>query len=98
MGRGGMIEGAGGSVHADELRDHDLLQVDARRGLPGGVRAFRFANVAPIQQRDHPGGDRRDYGGTDRDGTCDEQDWCDWYRDEEARAGGPLAALAPDSQ
>eukprot|EP00969_Alexandrium_andersonii_P347688 15372717-Alexandrium_andersonii.AAC.1 len=55
MGRGGMFAGADGRVHEDELRDHDLLHVRARRAVPAGVRAFRFAAVAPILPPAGPG-------------------------------------------
>eukprot|EP00969_Alexandrium_andersonii_P003412 146688-Alexandrium_andersonii.AAC.1 len=44
-----MFAGVGGCVHEDELRDHDLLQVSARRAVPAGVRAFRFATVSSVR-------------------------------------------------
>eukprot|EP00969_Alexandrium_andersonii_P153845 6802826-Alexandrium_andersonii.AAC.1 len=44
-----MFAGIDGRVHEDELRDHDLLQVSARRAVPAGVRAFRFATVSAVR-------------------------------------------------
>eukprot|EP00969_Alexandrium_andersonii_P290927 12859837-Alexandrium_andersonii.AAC.1 len=78
-----MFAGADGCVHEDELRDRDLLQVGARRAAPAGVRAFRFATVAPVCPAQGPRrGRRRPSDAQDpEDDDLDERDWLDWRRD-----------------